>query len=117
MTNRRDEDEEVEPDYRFTLANERTFLAWTRTSFGLIAGGVAVHQLLPRFATANACTTLAALCIGLAAVLAASAYIHWWRVQKAMRRGEPLPRNPMLLVVSVTVLAITGYAAVLVMSG
>lgn len=39
----------TEPDYRFTLANERTFLAWIRTALALIAGGVAVAQLLPRF--------------------------------------------------------------------
>jgi putative membrane protein len=36
-----------EPDYRFTLANERTFLAWIRTALALIAGGVAVVQLVP----------------------------------------------------------------------
>ena len=34
-----------EPDYRFTLANERTFLAWIRTSLGLMAVGLAVAQL------------------------------------------------------------------------
>lgn len=27
-----------EVDYRFILANERTFLAWMRTSLGLISG-------------------------------------------------------------------------------
>ncbi|WP_298176555.1 DUF202 domain-containing protein [Saccharomonospora sp.] len=113
MTQRHDESE---PDYRFTLANERTFLAWIRTSLGLIAGGVAVHQLLPDFATESARTVLASSCIGLAAVLSASAYVHWCRVQKAMRRGKPLPRNPLLLLVSAVVLAITGFAAVLVMS-
>jgi putative membrane protein len=26
-----------EPDYRFTLANERTFLAWIRTALALLA--------------------------------------------------------------------------------
>ena len=31
-----------DPDYRFTLANERTLLAWLRTSLALIAAGVAV---------------------------------------------------------------------------
>jgi putative membrane protein len=33
---------EFEPDYRFTLANERTFLAWERTALGLLAAAVAV---------------------------------------------------------------------------
>src|ERR1700731_987022 len=38
---------ECEPDYRFTLANERTFLAWQRTALGLLAAAVAVVQLVP----------------------------------------------------------------------
>lgn len=29
-----------EPDPRFTLANERTFLAWTRTALALLASAV-----------------------------------------------------------------------------
>lgn len=32
-----------EPDPRFTLANERTFLAWIRTALAFLAGGVAVE--------------------------------------------------------------------------
>ena len=31
------------PDYRFSLANERTLLAWLRTALALIAGGVAMR--------------------------------------------------------------------------
>ena len=31
-----------EPDPRFTLANERTFLAWVRTALALLAGMVAL---------------------------------------------------------------------------
>ena len=38
-----------EPDARFTLANERTFLAWNRTALALISVGLAVTQLLPPF--------------------------------------------------------------------
>ncbi|MFB7860263.1 YidH family protein [Rhodococcus qingshengii] len=34
-----------EPDYRFTFANERTFLAWIRAATALIAGGVALFSL------------------------------------------------------------------------
>lgn len=37
---------DVEPDYRFTLANERTFLAWQRTALGLLAAAVALVQLV-----------------------------------------------------------------------
>jgi hypothetical protein len=37
----------TEPDYRFTYANERTFLAWVRTSVALIGVGVAAVQFLP----------------------------------------------------------------------
>ena len=40
----------IEPDYRFTLANERTFLAWQRTSLGLMAAAVAVVQFMPELA-------------------------------------------------------------------
>ena len=31
---------EQEPDYRFTLANERTYLAYLRTSLACYAGGL-----------------------------------------------------------------------------
>src|SRR2546423_9025501 len=46
--------EEFEPDYRFTLANERTFLAWLRTALALLAAAVAVVQLVPEFALPGA---------------------------------------------------------------
>ncbi len=39
------------PDYRFSLANERTFLAWVRTALGFLAAGVGLDQLAPDFAT------------------------------------------------------------------
>jgi putative membrane protein len=105
----------TEPDYRFTLANERTFLAWIRTALGLLAGGVAVHQLIPQPAAAH--TVLAVLCVALAAVLAASGYPRWRRVQAAMSRGEPLPKTPMVLVLTAGVLLITVLAVVLVIVG
>ncbi|VVJ20050.1 Uncharacterised protein [Amycolatopsis camponoti] len=101
----------TEPDYRFTLANERTFLAWLRTALGLLAGGVAVHQLVPASATAGA--VLAGLCVVLAAALAATAYPRWRRVQIAMRAGEPLPRSLMIVALTGGLLALTVAAAVL----
>ena len=41
------------PDYRFSLANERTFLAWIRTALGFLAAGVGLDQLAPRPSFAN----------------------------------------------------------------
>ena len=35
-----------DPDIRFSLANERTFLAWVRTAIGLVAAGVAIFHLI-----------------------------------------------------------------------
>ncbi|WP_103350207.1 YidH family protein [Amycolatopsis sp. CA-128772] len=98
-----------EPDYRFTLANERTFLAWLRTALGLLAGGVAVHQLVPNAAS----TVLAGLCVVLAAVLAGTAYPRWRRVQVAMRAGEPLPPSRLILVLTGGLLTLIVAAAVL----
>jgi len=104
-----------EPDYRFTLANERTFLAWLRTALGLVAGGVAVQQLVPGLAGEGPRTLLAALCIALALVIAAASYPRWRGVQRAMRRGSPLPPNVLLGVLGAGILAITAVALVLVL--
>ncbi|MEC3973666.1 YidH family protein [Amycolatopsis sp. H20-H5] len=113
MTNSRPGPHEggAEPDYRFTLANERTVLAWLRTALGLLAGGVAVHQLAPL--SGNAGTVLAGLCVVLAATLAATAYPRWRRVQMAMRAGEPLPRSAMIPVLTGGILLLTVAAALL----
>ncbi|MFI9012329.1 YidH family protein [Actinosynnema sp. NPDC053489] len=103
-----------EPDYRFTLANERTFLAWIRTALGLLAGGVAVGQLVPPFAFPGATLLLGLMCIALAAVLAATSYPRWRAVQRAMRADRPLPRSPVLVVLAVGVLLVAVTAGVLV---
>ncbi len=103
---------ESEPDYRFTLANERTFLAWLRTALGLLAGGVAVHQLVPDPSVLS--DLLAGLCVVLAAVLAGTAYPRWRGVQAAMRAGQPLPKSGMLLLLTAGILVITLAAAALV---
>lgn len=80
-----------DPDYRFTLANERTFLAWIRTSLALMAAGVAVAQLLPDTGMAGARRVLGVLLILLGAGLAAGAYARWERAERAIRLGQRLP--------------------------
>jgi putative membrane protein len=108
-TNSGDTEAGREPDYRFSLANERTFLAWIRTSLGLLAGGVAVRQFGPDEAGgALASSLLAGLCVLLGACLAAGALVRHRRVQEAMRTGVPLPGSAMvpLLTVGVGVTAV-----------
>jgi putative membrane protein len=84
-------DDGEEPDYRFTLANERTFLAWLRTALGLLAGGVAVRQLVDTFDVANSTTALALVAVGTSAAITAGGYLRWVSVQRAVRRGDALP--------------------------
>ncbi len=105
-------DEGEDPDYRFSLANERTFLAWMRTALALLAAAVAVAQLVTNFHTAWARTALG---IGLAVtgLLAASfAYLRWSGNERAMRHSRSLPHTPLLLVLNVA-LAIIGVAVLL----
>lgn len=80
----------VEPDYRFSFANERTFLAWIRTALALIASGVAVDVLvLPeRDPLARSLAVLLAA-LGMAAAVISG--IRWARAEQAMRLKEPLP--------------------------
>jgi putative membrane protein len=106
---------EREPDYRFTLANERTFLAWTRTALGLLAGAVAVHTLVAPFGVTGARTAIALGCVVLAVVLAVGAYFHWRSVQRAMRRDRPLPGSAMVPVLAggIGVIALLAGVAVL----
>lgn len=94
---RRTADEE--PDYRFTLANERTFLAWVRTALALIAGGIAVVQFVPSFGIPGVRHGLSVALAAGGGLLAALSVRRWQRVQAAMRRGEGLPPThvPMLL--------------------
>ncbi|RAY16553.1 hypothetical protein DPM19_04130 [Actinomadura craniellae] len=80
-----------EPDPRFTLANERTFLSWIRTSLALIAGGVVLAQLGDHFKGPAPGRALAALPILAGVALSVFAFVHWRKVQRALRTGEPLP--------------------------
>lgn len=80
-----------EPDPRFTLANERTFLSWMRTALAFIAGGVAM-EALPTDTVPDHLRGLAALtAMGLGVLLAAGAAVRWLRVERAMREHRPLP--------------------------
>ena len=108
-----------EPDYRFTLANERTFLAWQRTALGLLAAAVAVIQFVPELGVPGARRGLGLLLAALAALTSGMGLLRWRQVDRAVRSGRPLPRHPTpaylaigLLIAALVVLAVMVWRAV-----
>lgn len=97
-----------EPDYRFTLANERTFLAWIRTALAMLAAGVAVVQLLPGLGPEPVRLAAGLLLAGLALLLAATSHRRWRQVDDALRTGTPLARpwQPAVIATGVSVTVI-----------
>ncbi|WP_069173421.1 YidH family protein [Streptomyces griseus] len=102
------------PDYRFSLANERTFLAWLRTALALIGGGFAVDQFLPGLVR-GVRTGLSVALLAAGVLCALRAVNHWVRCERAMRRGEDLPasRFPAFLSLAVALVAVTMVVVVL----
>lgn len=94
-------------DYRFTLANERTFLAWIRTALALIAGGVAVVQLVPALSIPGTRHALGAALTVAGGVLAVLAVRRWRSVQTAMQEGVELPRSLMPVLLGGAIVALT----------
>jgi putative membrane protein len=108
--------EGTEPDPRFTFANERTFLAWSRTALALVVAGLGVVQLLPPFPGVPwGRHVLGVPLIVFGAVVAVVAYGEWVKSQRALRLGRPLPRSvmPRLLAAVITVIAVIAAVVVL----
>jgi putative membrane protein len=90
-----------EPDPRFTLANERTFLAWIRTSLALLAGGVAVEAFASEIFPLEIRKVLSISLLLLAIFISLSACIRWLSIERAMRHKEPLPFPLLIPILSV----------------
>jgi putative membrane protein len=106
-----------EPDYRFSLANERTFLAWIRTALALDAAGIGVVQLLPPLGVPFAREALGIALLVLGTVVAVTSYRRWSETERAMRSGEPLPRTPLTGVLALSIAMLAAVTAVLVVLG
>jgi putative membrane protein len=102
-----------DPDPRFSFANERTFLAWNRTGLALISVGLAVTQLLPPFDFTGGRKVIGLPLIALGAAVSYLSLREWAANETAMRRGEPLPRTHLVIIISV-VIAIIGVIALVV---
>lgn len=104
----------VEPDARFSLANERTALAWVRTGLGLVAGGVALTSFSTFAEMPVLLEVVAAVACLAGGTLAVYALRSWRTHEIALRTGSPLPAPAALpvLVAGVVSMALllTGYA-------
>lgn len=106
--------EGIDPDPRFSFANERTFLSWIRTSLALIAAGVGVDAFatdLPLWGRRS----LAGLLVILGGLLSAAAFGRWLRAERALRRSLPLPINQLAPIIAYGLSIGAGLALVLVL--
>ena len=79
-----------EPDPRFSLANERTFLAWIRTALGLFVAGVALEALdAPIQHQIRLASALTFIALGLLAAL--HSWRSWSSTERSLRAARPLP--------------------------
>lgn len=100
-----------EPDYRFTLANERTFLAWVRTALALLAGGVLLEQFATRLEPRAIVVGLAIGLAVLSSVLCTVAYVRWKANEIAMRHGHSLPSTIAIPILAAVAALISGIIA------
>ncbi|WP_433019026.1 YidH family protein [Kribbella sp. CA-294648] len=100
----------TEPDYRFTLANERTYLAYLRTSLACYAGGLSAVQFLDLGSDRWAARVIGVVLVSTGIISTVGA-LHRWRINlTAIRRDEPLPttRLPLLLATTIGAVGLIG---------
>jgi putative membrane protein len=104
-----------EPDYRMSLAAERTYLAYDRTSLALLAAGVAVAAALPDAGHEGLRRVIGLVLVATGLLVTATARLRWRAVDQAMRHGRPLPRAPVTTVLTAGTLVAAVLAVVLVL--
>jgi putative membrane protein len=94
-----------EPDYRFSFANERTFLAWIRTALAMVAGGVGLAAIGPVISGGWQHVLEVGLVV-LGVLCALGSAVRWALAERAVRRGRALPGLGFGLLVAVLVAAV-----------
>jgi len=85
-----------QPDHRFTLANERTLLAWIRTALALDASGLGVIRFAPQLGPSGGREVVGIALVLLGAVAAGVGYGRWAKMDRVLRSGGPLPSSATL---------------------
>lgn len=99
----------VDPDARFLLANERTFLAWVRTALAVLIGGIALTQLGHDSTAQN---VVGVIVIVLGGFMALVGYLRFHAADRAIRNGnlpqvghEPLVQTAGIVLVALALVA------------
>jgi putative membrane protein len=101
------------PDPRYTFANERTFLAWSRTALALIGGGLVAAQVLHgRFGGWHLLVALPAIALG--GLVGFAGYVRWQANERAMRLGQPVEPSPLTRMLTAGIAVLAVLSAVLV---
>jgi putative membrane protein len=104
------------PDYRFSLANERTFLAWVRTALALLAAGIGVVNLPSAFASSAGRHVLGILLVLLGLFAAIGSLIRWRANHNAIAKGSPLPPSSSMAIIAAGLTVVGIFALILVIA-
>lgn len=110
-----DSSDGAEPDYRMSLAAERTYLAYVRTALAMLAAGVAVVGALPGAGYEILRRVLGVVLVVLGSIILVTARMRWQAVDRAMREGDPLPPSHVSLVIGIGMMLSAALALVLVL--
>ena len=105
-----------EPDYRFTLANERTLLAWVRTALALDVAGLGVVRFAPELGWPGSREAVGGVLVLLGTATAWSGYRRFLATDRAIRADDPLPPTaaPRLLAAALAVVSLAVLVLLLV---
>ncbi|MCW2781025.1 MAG: hypothetical protein JWR35_1474 [Marmoricola sp.] len=103
--------EQTDPDVRFSLANERTLLAYQRTSIGLIAAAITVAHF---FGDGAIVVTLSLGLLVAGAIAGVGGYLRFRAVDEAIREGRPMPGSMSPHVLSIVIVVCVVLAAIYV---
>lgn len=104
----------TDPDYRFTLANERTFLAWLRTGLALLAGAIALASLVHDFGPKPLRVAMTVMLLILSLTVTVGAYVRWDGIERALRENRRLPTDPLPRLIVLGLAMIISAAAALI---